>query len=225
MREWPRSGVGVTYRLLKEKVQEMAVRRRMRGFNFIEVVIVLAILGVLLALGLPGYGTFVANQKVRSSAEVFKTMMMMARAEAVKLNQQVEFLRTDDEPVEANVADADAISSATGANWMVRARAATGNTFIEGRFGVEGTGAAAGGTSSVLITGTEGSLVFDGFGMRITPTGATPVEFDFSNPGAGACAADGGPIRCLRVRISRGGQARLCDPAVTDAADSRGCGI
>jgi hypothetical protein len=37
----------------------------------------------------------------------------------------------------------------------------------------------------------------------------------------------GGRIRCLRVVVAVGGQARLCDPAVSAAAvaagDSRGC--
>jgi type IV fimbrial biogenesis protein FimT len=59
------------------------------------------------------------------------------------------------------------------------------------------------------------------------PVGLTTVAtFDFSNPNAGACATSGGgggPIRCLRVRLSRGGQTRMCDPAV-DATDTRSCG-
>jgi hypothetical protein len=30
-------------------------------------------------------------------------------------------------------------------------------------------------------------------------------------------------MRCLRINISVGGEARMCDPAVTDAADPRIC--
>jgi type IV fimbrial biogenesis protein FimT len=193
--------------------------KRQRGFSLIEMVVVVVIMGILLGLGLPSYRTYMANQRIVASAEVFMTGLQMARAEAVKLNQRVEFILTDVDPTPASV---DTTSTSTaGRNWIVRALAAGGNAFIEGKSGAEGSGSATGAGSPVVLTGSLAAVTFDGFGM---PVGlATTATFDFSNPSAGSCAP-AGPVRCLQVRLSRGGQARLCDPA-TPVGDMRSCGI
>ncbi|MCE9569429.1 MAG: GspH/FimT family pseudopilin [Rhodocyclales bacterium] len=193
--------------------------KRQRGFSLIEMVVVVVIMGILLGLGLPSYRTYMANQRIVASAEVFMTGLQMARAEAVKLNQRVEFILTDVDPTPASV---DTTSTSTaGRNWIVRALAAGGNAFIEGKSGAEGSGSATGAGSPVVLTGSLAAVTFDGFGM---PVGlATTATFDFSNPSAGSCAP-AGPVRCLQVRLSRGGQARLCDPA-TPVGDTRSCGI
>ncbi len=57
-------------------------------------------------------------------------------------------------------------------------------------------------------------VIFNGLGRA-----APAVDFDFS--GSSGCS---GEIRCLRVRVSAGGQVRVCDPAVTNTADTRSCG-
>ncbi|MCX7164537.1 MAG: GspH/FimT family pseudopilin [Betaproteobacteria bacterium] len=191
--------------------------RRERGFSLIEMVVALVIATVLLGLGLSSYRAYMANQKVRSNAELFMMGLQMARAEAVKLNQRVEFVLTSDAPTAASVDTAT--TSTTGSNWMVRALAAAGNSFIEGKSGTEGGG------TPISVTGSISNVVFDGFGM---PIGLAAVAtFTFSNPTAGECATaggGGGPIHCLEVRLSRGGQARMCDPAVA-VTDTRSCGI
>jgi type IV fimbrial biogenesis protein FimT len=196
--------------------------KRGRGFSLIEMLVVIVIMAVLLGLGLPSYRIYLANQKVLSTAEVFMAGLQMARAEAVKLNQRTEFLLTDDAPTPGNVDTATA--GTAGRNWMVRALAAGGNTFVEGKSGAEGSGAATSAASPIAVNGSISAVTFDGFGM---PMGlAAAATFQFSNPGAGACATSGGgggPIRCVVVRISRGGQTRLCDPAVP-ADDTRSCG-
>ena len=66
---------------------------------------------------------------------------------------------------------------------------------------------------SVTVTPNT-AVVFNGLGRA-----APAVDFDFS--GFSGC---GGEIRCLRVRVSAGGQVRVCDPAVTNTADTRSCG-
>jgi type IV fimbrial biogenesis protein FimT len=168
--------------------------------------------------------TYMANQRVVASAEVFMTGMQMARAEAVKLNRRVEFILTDEVPIPASVGTAN--TSATGRNWIIRALATATEAvaFIEGKSGAEGGGSATGAGSQIALTGSVAAVTFDGFGM---PVGlAATATFDFSNPSAGNCAGatPAGPIRCLQVRLNRGGQARLCDPA-TVAGDTRSCGI
>jgi type IV fimbrial biogenesis protein FimT len=45
-----------------------------------------------------------------------------------------------------------------------------------------------------------------------------------TNPVGGTCEhVDGGSMRCLRIDISIGGEAKMCDPAVTDVTDPRIC--
>jgi len=196
--------------------------KREGGFTLVEVVVVVVIMGILLGLGLPSYRTYMVNQKVLSTAEVFMAGLQMARGEAVKLNQRVEFILTDETPIAASVDTTN--TSTTGRNWIVRAIAAGGNTFVEGKSGAEGTGSSTSGGSPIVVTGSIAAVTFDGFGM---PVGlASTATFDFSNPTGGNCigATPAGPVRCLRVRLSRGGQTRLCDPAV-DATDTRSCGI
>jgi type IV fimbrial biogenesis protein FimT len=55
-------------------------------------------------------------------------------------------------------------------------------------------------------------MTFDGVGW-VTPLPDADISFDITSPLGGPCAAAGGPIRCMRVVVSGGGQIRLCDPA------------
>lgn len=195
------------------------MKRRTHGFSLVEIVVVLGIMAILLGLGLPSYRGMMANQRLLSNVEVFMAGIQMARGEAVKLNQRVEFILTDVAPTAASVATTS--TSTTGRNWIVRALAAGGNTFIEGKSGAEGAGSTTSTDSPIVLTGSIAAITFDGFGVPVG-LGST-ATFDFSYPQAGACAPTG-PIRCLRVRISRGGQTRMCDPAAA-ATDTRACGI
>lgn len=210
-----------------------------RGFSLIELVIAVAIMGILLALGAPTFSTYLRNVKLRSAAEAFMSGVQLARSEAVRMNANVEFLLTADDPLAANVATATA--AATGVNWMVRT--ADRATFIDGKFGIEGSGQRSAADVSVRINDTASpadtdpdpppaapvaSIVFNGLGRT---TLAAPAVFKFNDPGSGRCLTDPGPpagvVRCLRVAVAVGGQTRLCDPSISAAAtaagDTRGC--
>ncbi|MDP2396952.1 MAG: GspH/FimT family pseudopilin [Burkholderiales bacterium] len=197
--------------------------RRHSGFSLVELIVGMAVLALLMALGVPQYATFTANARIRATSEGVTSGLNLARAEAVKRNARVEMVLTDDLPVEALV---NAITPSTsGTNWMVREWVPSTNSFnfIEGKAGAEGSGREE---SGVIVASSSTDATYDG---RITFTGfgamaiGQPVSFQFTYPAAGTCAAASGPLRCLNINVSPGGQIRVCDPKVTDTKDTRAC--
>lgn len=196
------------------------LRHRQSGVSLVELIIGIAILALLMALGIPEYSTFLNNSRVRATAETLVGGLNMARAEAVKRNRRVEFVQTSEEPLEILVDSIDGEN--TGKNWIVREEISLGSyRFIEGKSGAEGSGKLDDSPVNVVSNLANGQEVtFTGFGALAS---AQTITFDISNPTGGACASGGGPIRCLRVVVSSGGQVRICDPNVTAAKDTRAC--
>lgn len=195
---------------------------RARGITLIELMIALAILGVLLGLGLPAFGTFLANGKVRNATEALSAGLSLARSEAMRRNRNVEFMLTNDTVSPATVGTVTAATN--GRNWLVRVLDPVTATYelVDNRSGFEGSGENPGGAPSVQVAGSDALITFRGLGG--TQGLAAAANFNFSNPTSGACHTIGtpGPIRCLRVVVSVAGQVRTCDPA-TVAPDTRAC--
>lgn len=197
--------------------------RRHKGFSLVELIVGLAVLALLIALGVPQYAAFTANARIRATTEGVTAGLNLARAEAVKRNARVEMVLTDDPPVEGLVNSLT--SSTSGTNWMVREWVPSTNSynFIEGKAGAEGSGRDESGvlvSSSSTDASYDGRVTFTGFGAMAI---GQPVTFQFTYPAAGACAAASGPLRCLNINVSPGGQIRVCDPKVTDTKDTRAC--
>ena len=90
----------------------------------------------------------------------------------------------------------------SGTAWTVTA----GGTPVQ-----TGTAEAAG---TATVTASQNAVTFSGVGW-VTPVPASTITFDVTNPTGGTCVATSGPIRCLRVTVTAGGQIRMCDPAAT----------
>ncbi|MDD5247665.1 MAG: GspH/FimT family pseudopilin [Rhodocyclaceae bacterium] len=177
------------------------LRRRaaQRGVTLVELVIGLAIVGFVMLMGLPSFATWLQNSQIRTAAEAIQNGLQLARTEAVRQNTTVQF------------------ALGTGAGWTVGCVNASAScpAAIQSRIAAEGT-------SNAVVTPTAGqtTIVFNGMG-RVTPVPAGTIDIDISNPTGGACAA-AGPMRCLRVAVSAGGQIRMCDPVLA-STDPRGC--
>ncbi|MBL8541056.1 MAG: GspH/FimT family pseudopilin [Burkholderiales bacterium] len=199
-------------------------RTRQHGFSLIELMVGLAVIAFVLMMGVPAFATFLQNQKLRDAATTALAAVSLARAEAIRLNANVEFLMTDTEPDVTNFAAATA--STSGGNLLVRGNVynpATGQnelTMLEAKLRREGSGQSADITTGVQFAATTGRVTF-------TPLGGTTLAANevvqVTNPAGGDCRSAGGTMRCLNVLITRGGQIRLCDPAVTAAGDTRSC--
>ena len=178
------------------------------GFSLIELVVAMAIMAILIAMGLPSFSTYLANTKVRANAESVLSGLQTARTEALRQNTSVEFLFTSDIPNTSSVAT----NNVGGANWMVRSTPPVDATsYIDGKVSSESGG------SRVTLTPSANSIIFNNLGAA-NPAATIDLAYIGDD-----CVADGGPIRCLRVQVSLGGRIRLCDPAATVANDTRGC--
>jgi type IV fimbrial biogenesis protein FimT len=188
-----------------------------RGFSLIELLIGLVVLGIVMMIGMPSLATWIQNTQIRSQAEAVYAGLQLARAEALRRNTNVRFQLV-------NTLNASCAASTSGKSWVVSladpagqcnvAPSATGPQIIQKKDGTEGS-------PNTAVAATGGSLVtFNGLG-RVSNVGPMS-QINVTNPTGGACAT-GGPMRCLQIRISTGGQMRMCDPAVTSATDPRFC--
>jgi type IV fimbrial biogenesis protein FimT len=205
----------------------LIARQPQAGMSLIELLIGLAIMGLLIMIGLPNMATWLQTSKIRTAGETTLAGLTLARTEAVKRNHIVRFQMV-------NNLTSTCIVSTSGTDWVVSLDDATGACdaassdplptdppprIIQKRSGAEGT------TSVVLAAATAGVVHFNGLGRVTSPGGAANMtQVAISNPVGGTCEhVDGGSMRCLRINISVGGDARMCDPAVTDATDPRIC--
>lgn len=199
-----------------------ARRRPQGGFTLIELMIGIALLAFVLMLGVPAFGNFLQNQKLRDNAAVTLAAVQFARAEAIRLNANVEFLLTDETPDLGNFAALGA--STTGKNFLIRGNVynpATGQSelaMLTMKSAAEGSGSP--GTTNVEVLASTGRITFTPLGGT---TNAADEVIQITNPAGGECKSAGGPMRCLNIVVTRGGQVRMCDPAVTAAGDTRRC--
>jgi type IV fimbrial biogenesis protein FimT len=190
-----------------------------RGFSLIELVITIALLGLLLALAAPAFGGWSRNAQVRTVADSFQNGVRLAQAEAVRRNRQVVFFLTDESDC------TETISAAAGGKfWSIRTVAQFPTDLVE----AVQCGVIADVAQGVTLAGPT-AICFNSMGRQTA--NATP------GVGAETCtlAASGvstydiqksGSDRPLRVLVALAGQLRLCDPAKTlSAADPDGCPV
>ncbi len=185
-----------------------------RGFSLIEVVVTIAVMGILMASAMPSVGDWIRNSKVRNTAESIQNGLQQARMEAVRRNRPVSFYLV------STLDSACALSSSAG-SWVVSLESPVGkcneSASQTAAPRVVAKGAVSdGGGATVTAAQADGStaattVTFNGFGMVINAEAIRRIAVESS---------DANHAYKRRVEISTGGIGRLCDPAKTD---SSGC--
>lgn len=195
--------------------------RRHRGFNLIEVMVIVTVLALLIAAGIPSMGEWIQSVRVRNTAEVAVTGLQKARNEAMKRNQIVTFWLVG--PAGTAKPDASCELSASSAAWVVSLDDPTGKCDVAASATTAprivetwGPGATA---SGIVVTAVDQddneatSVRFNAYGQPL-PGSASIRQIDIEHAEAG--------VRRLRIQISAGGSVRMCDRDV-DAPDPRAC--
>lgn len=198
---------------------------RSRGFSLIELMVVLAIMGVLLAAVSPSLIDWMVNMRIRNTSDALLNGLQLARQEAIKRNQSVSFwLVTNTAGDLSSLDDSCDLSSSSG-SWVVSVRSPVGNCtaapsatvapmlVASHAVGDGATGVSVNALASDSATAAT-TVTFNGTGGVVNADRIARIDVEATS---GASSH-----RSLRVEISGIGAVRMCDPAVV-ATDPRAC--
>lgn len=192
-----------------------------QGFTLIEMMIALAIVALVLAIGAPNFSVWLQNTQIRNAAESIKSGLVFAQMEAMRRNTPVRFQLMSS-------TDSDCALSTTQPNWVVNVGNATTND-PSGACGPASETApfiiksvpAADGMRNVVLDSSQSTVVFNSYGQASNVTGAATISV--TNPQGGSCVTSSGPMNCLRVTVSSSGQIRMCNPNTNLNGTPMGC--
>lgn len=76
-------------------MRRVSLRRRSGGFTMVELMVTVGVFALLSALAVPTLRSVIENSHIRAAAQSLQNGLGMARAEAVRLNTQVQFALSD----------------------------------------------------------------------------------------------------------------------------------
>lgn len=158
-----------------------------KGFSLVEILIGVAIIGVVMAIALPSFNEWIKNVRIRSAAEAVLAGVQTARSEAIRRNAPVAFTLLP-------TADATLL-------WRVGCVnvTATCPASIHARPLSEG-----GATAVSFDAGADTQVRFDSFGRATNLAGVSAWNVESSDTYSGE--------RPLRILVDVGGASRVCDP-------------
>jgi type IV fimbrial biogenesis protein FimT len=175
----------------------MRFHRHAAGFTIIELMLTLAVLGVLTMLAMPNFRQLLRNYEVRGAAESMVHGIQRARAEAVSRNRAVQFVL------------------GSGSSWTVT----DGTSTLDSRPSSDSANATYAALASDL-TSAATKITFNNIALVVANTAIDPSDTSLSLGRITVSAP--GASETLRVDIGAGGSARVCDPSLP-STNARAC--
>jgi type IV fimbrial biogenesis protein FimT len=200
--------------MLGDEKGRLVLMPRHHGFSLIELMVILAIVGVLFMVGAPELRQYTVNTKILAAAQGLMGAMQQARAEAIRLNTTVEVVITDSN----DLTNPNSVTgTATGRSWMVRAFNPTtaAYTLVNAKASTESALVGV-----VAVNAPATTVTFNALGGT---TLASPTTFAFTAEGETCGTGASGGFRCINVVVTPGGRSQVCDPAISTAGDARAC--
>jgi len=175
------------------------------GFNMIELAVVMSVIAIVSLVAFPSFMSTIGNAQIRTVGESFRNGLQLARAEAVKRNQQVRFKINADN------------------SWEVGCVTVVGDTDGDGVEDcpaiISQKAAKEGSSSKIVVTKTgNDNVIFNSFGTQTSASGQLK-QLDIKNSNL-----SGSDLREVSVRFPQGsGTIRMCEPAITAPTDPRKC--
>lgn len=205
----------------------MLIARLQRGLTLIEFMVGLLIAGILAAVAVPNFRTWIQNAQVRTGAQSIMDGLQLARSEAVHLNTLVRFNLT------STVGTTDWEICAPASGVAAASPCPAGAAVVQRGVSEEGASNARIGVYKILDGQPQTN-----FALAIPAGNEMPAHVTFN--GFGQTVHDG-PDDAARIDVTSavlpsarrlvvlidnpGGGVRLCDPAltVTNPTDPQGC--
>lgn len=201
----------------------MAVRER--GFTLVELMVAIAVMGLLLVAVSPALNDWAINLRIRNTASAVEQGLQLARQEAIRRNQAVGFYFVSSSAADSGTLNNSCALSSTDGSWVVSVRSPAGkcatapSTTVDPMIvnshpvGDGGRGVAVSATQADKSTAAT-TVTFNGLGS-VTNAGAV-ARVDIT------AATNSNRYRSLCVELSGIGAPRVCDPALA-ASDPRAC--
>jgi len=179
------------------------IKRHHSGFNLVELMVVIAILGVLIAVAIPALQDWIRNARVRSTTESIMAGFQIARNEALRRNSTVRMTLNADtswlvgcDPANDADANGDGLEDCPS---IIKSRSAK-----DGSVKIAAT----------VTPNNSTSVLYSGFGRVVGGIENPITSVDIPS------VVDVG-VTPLRIIVT-GGSIKMCDPAMA-TGDPKAC--